>query len=144
MLVAALEDNEERCAEMERLLAEAIPDAELEFFDNAPDMIAWLARHLDSVALVSLTHDLGPSRFRDGMLFDPGIGRDVTDFLVEMDRPFPVVAHTAAGSRSRDMLQPLDLAGWPTVLVEPKRDLKWIAADWVPSVAELLSGPSDS
>ncbi len=139
MLVAILDDDESRCAEMQKTLAQAVPAAELECFDNAPDMIAWLARHLDNVALVSLTHDLGPSRFRDGMLFDPGTGRDVTDFLVEMERTFPVVVHTAVGSRSRDMLMPLEHAGWPCAQVEPKKNLEWISAAWAPCVAELLS-----
>jgi len=139
MLVAALDDDKDRCLEMGRSLAEAVPEAQLEFFDSAPDMIAWLARHLDSVALVSLTHDLGPSRFRDGMLFDPGSGRDVTDFLVEMDRSFPVVVHTTAGPRSREMLKLLERAGWPSAQVEPKKNLRWISADWAPRVAELLS-----
>jgi hypothetical protein len=138
MLVAALDDDRDRCLEMRRSLVQAVPEATLEFFDSAPDMIAWLARHLDSVALVSLDHDLGPSRFRDGMLFDPGTGRDVTDFLVEMDRSFPVVVHTAAGPRSKGMLKLFEHAGWPCVQVEPKGALEWIAADWVPRVAELL------
>jgi hypothetical protein len=54
MLVAALDDDRDRCLEMRRSLVQAVPEATLEFFDSAPDMIAWLARHLDSVALVSL------------------------------------------------------------------------------------------
>jgi hypothetical protein len=138
MLVAALDDDKDRCVEMGRSLAEVVPDAELEFFDSAPDMIAWLARHLDTVALVSLAHDLGPSRFRDGMLFDPGTGRDVTDFLVEMDRQFPVVVHATAGHRTREMIKPLEHAGWPCAQVEPKGNLEWISADWAPRIAELI------
>ena len=138
MLVAALDDDRERCLEMKRLLAQAVPEATLGFFDSAPDMIAWLARHLDTVALVSLTHDLGPSRFRDGMLFDPGTGRDVTDFLVELDRSFPVVVHATAGTRSKGMLKLLEHAEWPCAQVEPKANIEWISALWVPRVAELL------
>jgi hypothetical protein len=139
MLVAILDDDKDRCVEMAKSLTQAVPEAELEYFDNAPDMIAWLARHLDNVALVSLTHDLGPSRFRDGMLFDPGTGRDVTDFLVEMERTFPVVVHTPAGSRNRDMLLPLEHAGWPCSRIESKKNIEWIRTGWTPQVAKLLS-----
>jgi hypothetical protein len=138
MLVAILDDDTTRCAEMERSLTQALPDATPEFFDSAPDMIAWLARHIDDVALVSLTHDLGPSRFRDGMLFDPGTGRDVTDFLIEMDRSFPVIVHTTAGPRSKSMLTLLEHAEWPCVQVEPKGDSGWIGNEWAPCVAEML------
>lgn len=138
MLVAILDDDKKRCTEMERSLRSAEPDIQPHFFDSAPDMIAWLARHLDSVALVSLTHDLGPSRFRDGVLFDPGTGRDVTDFLVEMERRFPVIIHAAAAPRNRDMVKPLERAGWPCVQIEPGKGIEWISAEWANRISELL------
>jgi hypothetical protein len=144
VLVAILDDEKSRCAEMERILLEALPETSLHLFDNAPDMIAWLARHLESVGLVSLAHDLGPSRFRDGMLFDPGTGRDVTDFLVEMDRLFPVVVHTANSTAGKRMIAMLEHAEWPCFRVEPKDDLDWIGSEWVPRVVELLGEPGES
>ena len=141
MLVAILDDDRDRCAEMERVLSGLVPGVEIETFDSAPDMIAWLARHIEDVALISLAHDLGPSRLRDGMLFDPGTGRDVTDFLVEMDRKFPVVVHGTAGQRSKSMVALLEHEGWPCLRVEPRREEKWIGADWAPRVNDLLSDP---
>ena len=138
MLVAILDDDKNRWAEMERLLQGGSPRSMPQFFDNAPDMIAWIARHLDDVALVSLAHDLGPSRFRDGMLFDPGTGRDVTDFLLEQDRHFPVVVHTTVGPKSKGMLNLLQRAGWQCVQIEPKDGLEWISTEWIPKVVELV------
>ena len=143
MLVAILDDDKSWRAEMERSLMKVVPKVSLEFFDSAPDMIAWLARHIEEVVLVSLSHDLGPSRLRDGMLFDPGTGRDVTDFLVEMDRSFPVVVHTQNISAGKQMLSILEHAEWPCIRVEPKDDLDWVSAEWAPRVAELLSESGD-
>ena len=144
MLVAILDDDKDRRAEMEHSLKQACPDVSIELFDSAPDMIAWLARHIDVVGVVSLAHDLGPSRLRDGMLFDPGTGRDVTDFLVEMDRSFPVVVHTPHTSAGKRMLALLEQAHWPCFRIEPTNDSSWISSDWVPRISELLSGSSSS
>ena len=144
MLVAILDDEKNRRAEMERSLLQALPEVSISLFDNAPDMIAWLARHIEDVAVVSLAHDLGPNRFRDGMLFDPGTGRDVADFLVEMDRSFPVVVHTPHGAAGKRMLTMFEHADWPCVRIEPTDDVEWISSKWVPRVVELMSGPGNS
>ena len=144
MLVAILDDEENRRTEMERSLSQALPDVSIELFDNAPDMIAWLARHIEHVSVASLAHDLGPNRFRDGMLFDPGTGRDVTDFLVEMDRSFPVVVHTPNNQAGKRMVAMLEHARWPCIRLEPTNDLDWISAEWAPQVAQLLSASGNS
>lgn len=144
MLVAILDDDKDRRTEMERCLPQALPEVSLELFDSAPDMIAWLARHIDEISLASLAHDLGPSRFRDGLLFDPGTGRDVTDFLIEMDRSFPVVVHTPKSSEGKRMVTMLEHAGWPCVRLEPTDDLSWIDSEWAPRVAQLLSESTDT
>ncbi len=138
MLVAVLEDDKARCTEMERSLRLAVPDISFEFFDNAPDMMAWLARHIDEVALVSLAYDLGPSRLRDGMLFNPGTGRNAIDFLVEMDGSFPVIVHAANNARGQSMLSALESAGWPSFRVKAKDGLDWIDSRWSPRVVEVL------
>ena len=138
MLVAILDDDTSRRLEMERSLTEALPNTTLQHFDNAPDMIAWLARNMETVSLISLAHDLGPSRLRDGMLFDPGTGRDVTDFMLELDEAFPVVVHARTCPGSRTILAMLERAGWPSVRVQPKSDLKWIKTAWLPAVTGLL------
>ncbi len=139
MLVAILDDDKVRRAEMESALQHLLPQASLKFFDNSPDMIAWFARNIDDVSLASLAHGLGPSRFRDGMLFDPGTGRDVTDFLVEMDRSFPVIVHTTDGPAGKRMQAVFEHAEWNCDRVTPKGDLEWIGSKWAPRVVELLS-----
>jgi len=136
MVIAILDDDIGRRVEMERLLFEVKPDAKVEVFDNAPDMIAWLARRIDDVTLVSLAHDLGPSRFRDGMLFDPGSGRDVADFLNEMDRTFPIIVHAANVTKGDNMCASLRGAGWSCARIHAKRDPGWISTEWVPKVVE--------
>jgi hypothetical protein len=138
VLVTILDDDKSRRAEMQHSLQHALPEVSLEFFDNAPDMIAWLARHIEKVNLASLAHDLGPSRFRDGMLFDPGTGRDVSDFLVEMDRSFPVIVHTTNGQAGKRMLAMFENAEWPCDRLKPTSDLNWISREWAPRVVELL------
>ena len=144
MLVAILDDDINRRTAMERGLKQVLPEVSIELFDSAPDMIAWLARHIDDVGLASLAHDLGPSRFRDGMLFDPGTGRDVTDFLVEMDRPFPVVVHTPKSSEGKRMVTMLEHVGWPCVRLEATNDPEGVGSEWGPRVVELLSGSYSS
>lgn len=143
MLVAILDDKKNRRAEMRSCLLQSYPEISLELFDNAPDMIAWLARHIEEVDLASLAHDLGPSRLRDGMLFDPGTGRDVADFLVEMDRFFPVIVHTSNGAAGQRMVSVLEDATWPCSRVEAADNPDWVNAVWAPLVAETLSASAD-
>src|SRR5689334_6094268 len=77
-----LEDDPGRAELMQRL---AVSDLGLAVvhYDNAPDMVGWLRDHLHQAALIALDHDLGASRIRDGQRFDPGVGRQVVDFLAE-------------------------------------------------------------
>ena len=144
MLIAILDDDTGQRAEMERALLQLLPQISVELFDNAPDMIAWFARHIEKVSLASLEHDLGPSRFRDGLLFDPGTGRDVTDFLVEMDRSFPVIVHTTNGSAGKRMLAVFEHADWRCDRITPKDGLEWIGSKWAPRVVELLGDAESS
>ena len=78
------------------------------------------------------------------MLFDPGTGRDVTDFLVEMDRSFPVIVHTENSAAGKRMLGMLEHSEWPCIRIEPTHDLDWISNEWAPRVIELLSESGDA
>jgi len=139
MLVAILDDAGERRAEMADALSEALPEAEVVHFDNAPAIIAWLREHLQDVAILSLDHDLGPNRREGGVVFDPGIGRDVTDFLAEAAARCPVVVHSSNTQGATSMLTTLELAGWLGHRVVPLNDLAWIRERWAPLVVHLLS-----
>lgn len=138
MFVAVLDDKQDRRTEMARSLPQVIPDITLEFFDNAPDMIAWLARHLDEVSVVSLAYDLGPTRMRDGVLYNPGTGRHVINFLIEMDTSIPVVVHTSNRQGATRMQTTLERAQWPLHRVKPGKDLGWIDTKWSPYVSGLI------
>lgn len=95
VIIALLEDDERRQNTMARLLAENFAVHCPVFFDNAPDMIAWLPGYLASVALICLDHDLGPNRKRAGEVFDPGTGRDVVNCLCLLEPSCPVIIHTS-------------------------------------------------
>jgi hypothetical protein len=139
MLIAILDDESERRAEMIQSLRDTLPDAEVALFDNAPAIVAWLRERLHDVAVLSLDHDLGPNRLEDGVLLDPGTGRDVTDFLAQVAASCPVVVHTSNSHGATSMLATLELAGWHGHRVVPVNDLAWIRERWGPLVARLLS-----
>src|SRR5262245_56355741 len=112
MLVAILEDDERRQQEMHRLLAGALPSAQLFVFDNAPDMIDWLGIHLAECDLLCLDHDLVFTPERPGGRSDPGTGQDVVDYLATKTPKQPVVIHTSNWGVVRGMITPLERQGW--------------------------------
>jgi hypothetical protein len=109
-----------------------------EFFDEAPAMIAWLGAHLEECALISLDHDLGPSRRIDEEFRDPGTGRDVADFLAARKPACPVIVHTSNPLARVGMELALQSAGWKVVRVYPQFDTDWIGTHWLAVVLELL------
>jgi len=139
MLVAILEDDERRQEVMNRLLAEALPTAELVVFDNAPDMIDWLSHHLAEVDLLCLDHDLVFTPERQGGRSDPGTGQDVVNYLVTRTPKQPVVIHTSNWGAIRGMITPLEERGWRVWRVIPFADLKWLETAWLPAIREILA-----
>lgn len=140
--VVLLEDDPGRTETMLAELAELAPDHEHVVFDNAPDMLAWLERNLGQTQLISLDHDLGPTRDRGGERFDPGCGRDVVDWLEPRDPICPVITHTSNPLAAPGMQLTLQLAGWASERVVPFSDLEWVTAAWVPAVRRLLDNPT--
>jgi hypothetical protein len=90
--------------------------------------------------LISLDHDLGPVRERDGQRFDPGIGRAITEALAQLAPACPVIIHTSNGPAAEGMLNDLRFAGWYAVRVVPHSDLEWLQKAWLPAVTRLLDG----
>jgi hypothetical protein len=111
---------------------------QVQFFNNAPDMIHWLGSHLKETVLICLDHDLGPNRQRSGQVFDPGTGRDVVDFLVEHPPTCPVIVHTSNGYSAPGMMFAFEYAGWTAIRVVPYNDLDWITEKWAKAVKESL------
>jgi hypothetical protein len=140
MYIAVLEDDDRRREEMARLLAEHLPGCEAIFFDNAPDMIAWLKEHLSEVVLLCLDHDLGPNRTRGNEILDSGCGRDVVDAVAGHEPCCPVVIHTTNSYAAPGMVFALEEGGWRVERVVPFSDLEWLPKVWLATVRTQLTG----
>jgi hypothetical protein len=106
--------------------------------DNVPDTLEWLRENVGQTILVALDHDLGPSRLRDGQRFEPGIGREVADFLAERSPVCPVIIHSSNSPAAEGMLCCLQGAGWSVTRVYPFDDLAWVDRDWKPALQRLV------
>jgi hypothetical protein len=135
-----LEDDPDRAAAMRAVLADLLPAADVLVFDNAPDAIAFLTVYAPQTLLISLDHDLGPSRVRDGAPFEPGDGRDVSAFLAARPPTGPVIVHSANYAMVMVMVDMLRRAGWPTTIVTPYSQLEhgWIEMEWRGEVARCV------
>src|SRR4051794_7840105 len=135
-----LEDDPGRVAAMRFVLADLLPAAEVLAFDNAPDAIAFLNVYLPQTVLISLDHDLGPSRVRDGEPFDPGDGRDVASFLLGRQPCCPAIVHSANYQMVMVMIEMLRESGWPATIVTPYSQLEhgWIDLEWRAEVEWLV------
>jgi hypothetical protein len=140
-IIAILEDEQRRTEAMRAALRTRLPRAEAVFFDNATDMIAWFKDHLGAVRLICLDHDLGPTSRRGEVIFDPGTGRDVADFLAGRRPCCPVLVHSSNVEAARAMRLLLEEHDWPSERVSPIDDLAWIDVLWLPRVAELFDQP---
>lgn len=137
-IIAILDDEPDRLAAMIPLLRRRFKSLSAETFDNAPDMIAWLKDHLCECVLLCLDHDLGPNRRRAGRPFDPGIGRDVVDYLATCEPCCPVVVHTTNSEAAPGMLTALRESGWTAAQVVPYEDVLWIREVWIDEVIKRL------
>lgn len=136
--IAILDDEKRRCLAMREQALQVASGAELHFFDNAPDIIEWFKAELSNVVLISLDHDLGPNRERDGEVFDPRTGRDVVDYLCTCQPVCPVLIHSSNSPAAQGMHFALEDAGWQNERVIPFGDVEWIASEWHSAVARRL------
>jgi len=137
-LLIVLEDNSDRVTEMKKCLESLKASPKTIFFDNAPDMIHWLVKNFNSIGLISLDHDLGPNRVRDGETFDPGTGKDVVLRLIEHSPLFPVILHTSNYDAVIGMLTDLELSGWEVVRTIPMEGESWIRETWLPMIKKMF------
>jgi len=134
-VIGILEDDVDgRQARFREALKELGP---VTYYDNAPDFLCWLAQNLASLRLLSLDHDLGPSRDRNGERFDPGEGMQIVDFLVTQRPVCPVIVHSSNPVRSPTMVRRLEEAGWSAERIVPWGD-DWIGTVWVARARQLL------
>ena len=131
-LIAVLDDDPRRIQAME---AQAIVHGlEAVFFTNAPDMVTWLQSNLSGVSLISLDHDLGPNWKLPEGEFNPGDGRDVSDWLATQNPQCPILVHSANWGPAEGMLFALQRSGWAAQKVFPFNDLEWISSDWTTKI----------
>jgi CheY-like chemotaxis protein len=139
--IVILDDEPERIRAMRECLSSRLPRYRVVTFDNAPDMIGWLKRHVEDACLICLDHDPGPNRSRNGDVFDPGTGRDVAEYLATRRPICPVLIHTSNSLAAPGMAMVLDDSGWVHSRVYPYNDLEWVSADWVDEVGKALGNP---
>ncbi len=128
--IAILEDNDERVAAMRSVLKQELPTYGIVVFDSAPHFVLWLTDQLIHTILICLDHDLGPNRPTDGIISDPGIGRDVVEYLATQLAICPVVIHSSNAMAVPGMLRELRDSNWDCSCVVPGDDTTWIQGDW--------------
>jgi len=139
LFVAILEDCPERVTEMRACLAELLPSHQPVFFEDAGEMVAWLAVQLGEVALISLDHDLPLPTEVDDRRCDPGTGRMVADYLAGRPPVSPLIVHSSNDHFAHGMLQVLLEKEWPCRRVYPFDEHRWIRASWAAEVRRLIS-----
>jgi hypothetical protein len=137
-LIAILEDDPRRVAEMRRCVALLGGSAECVFRASAPDMIALLEERASETALVSLDHHLVSVVDSEGRLVHPGTGSDVAEWIAARGPACPVLVHTSSSYGARDMLRLLEAAGLRAERITPHSGLGWVEASWLPAVIERL------
>jgi hypothetical protein len=140
-VVGILEDDLEGRQPQFRQAVAAIGTAvPLVMHDNAPDFVAWLEGSFASIRLLSLDHDLGPNRRRNGESFDPGSGMQVVDALVKRKASFPVLVHSSNPYDAPTMVRRLEEAGWNAKRIVPWGEA-WIPTAWLAAARASLGAP---
>jgi FixJ family two-component response regulator len=134
MTIAILEDNAERRAAMERLLAMHFPGHSRQYFTSSSAMVEWLRANLNGVIFISLDHDLELLPGDNGQMVDCGTGREVADFLATQPARCPVVIHSTNYPAAAGMEMVLADSGWSVERISPYGDLEWIEEAWFPAV----------
>jgi hypothetical protein len=120
--ILILEDNDERIAAFQKVVAMLGADFELKLWRDAPTMVAECEQFFTDAALISLDHDLNPA---PGTTNDPGTGLDVAKFLAERRAVCPLIIHSTNMERAYSMFNELRFADWICDRVGP------IGSDWI-------------
>lgn len=132
--IAILEDNAERRAAMERLLATHFSEHSRQYFTSSSSMVEWLRVNLSGVIFISLDHDLELLPGENGRMVDCGTGREVADFLATQPARCPVVIHSTNYPAAAGMEMVLADSGWSVERIAPYGDLEWIDEAWFPAI----------
>ncbi|MHC4248654.1 MAG: cyclic-phosphate processing receiver domain-containing protein [Planctomycetota bacterium] len=137
-LIAILEDDPGRTAEMRRCVDILGGTAECVFAESAPGMMAVLEDIGPAVSLVSLDHDLRPLSDADGKSRAAGTGMEVAEWLAECGAYCTILVHTSDNLAARGMVSAMELAGVKAERIVPWGDLEWVEASWLPAVLRAL------
>ena len=137
--ILILEDNEERIAEFSKAVGQLGNGYELKSWRDAHSMRAECEAFFNTVALISLDHDLNAA---PGTTDDPGTGLDVACHLGDFLPVCPVLLHSSNTDRVYSMHNELRFAGWTVDRVGPLGN-GWIRTTWLPRVRELLAAHPD-
>lgn len=140
-VIAILEDNADRRAAMRACVADRFYTFDARFFDDAREMVAFLADRLEDVLVISLDNDLDMKDGPDGRAVDVGEGRQVAAFLAARAPVCPVILHSSNTNAVEAMTELLRAAGWKTKRVVPMDDTAWINDDWFFAMRRALVGP---
>lgn len=135
-LIAVLEDDARRIAQMQSASASLLGECEFQFFTDAHEMTRWLLPNLDRVQILSLDCDLDATALSG---VECGSGEDVTAFLVQRQPKCAIVIHSSNALRAPAMHMELALAGCSAVLLCPFRDGEQWGTD-IRKVLTLRSG----
>lgn len=138
--ILILEDNDERIADFTKAVEHLGNGYELKLWRDAHSMRAECEAFFNSVALISLDHDLNAA---PGSTGDPGTGLDVACFLADFLPVCPVLLHSSNTDRVYSMHNELRFAGWMVDRVGPLGN-GWIGTSWLRRVRELLAAHSNT
>jgi ADP-ribosylglycohydrolase len=138
--ILILEDNEERIAAFQHIIAGLGDGFALKIWRDAPSMITECEPFFSSTVLISLDHDLNPA---PGAAADPGTGVDVAKFLAECRPVCPVIIHSTNAERAHSMHNELRFADWIAERVGPIGN-NWVETLWLRKVREFLSRHSNT
>lgn len=136
--ILILEDNDERIAGFQRVIAALDREFDLKIWRDAHSMIAECEAHFPNAALISLDHDLNPLPGFEG---DPGTGLDVARFLGDSLPVCPVLIHSSNTERVWSMHNDLRFGGWIVDQVGPL-GTDWIETSWLSHARQLLQNPN--
>jgi len=133
--ILILEDNDERIAAFQKMVAALDDGFELKVWRDAPSMVAECEAFFPTAALISLDHDLN---LMPGTIADPGTGFDVARFLAECRPACPVIIHSTNADRAHSMHNELRFADWISERVGPI-GTDWIETMWLSKAREFLA-----
>lgn len=127
-MVLILEDNDERIAAFESVVARLEPGIDLRVWRDAHTFMAEAGYLLSRTVLISLDHDLNRM---PGAVRDPGDGLEVATWLAQQRPVCPVIVHSTNHERVESMINELRFGGWTWDRVGPHGN-SWIEMSWRP------------